>query len=57
MRHVLAHRDLSYAGVDIVDALIAGNLRSHASSNRRFVCADMTRAELPEGDLVLCRDG
>ena len=57
MRHVLAHRDLSYAGVDIVDALIAGNLRSHASSNRRFLCADMTRAELPEGDLVLCRDG
>ena len=57
MRHVLAHRDLSYAGVDIVDALIAANIRSHASSNRRFLCADMTRAELPEGDLVLCRDG
>lgn len=57
MRNVLALRPLAYAGVDIVDELIAANRRSYASRNRRFLCGDMTRADLPEADLVLCRDG
>jgi SAM-dependent methyltransferase len=57
MRGVLAERDLSYTGVDIVDALIAANVREYATANRRFLCADMTRADLPAADLILCRDG
>src|SRR5687768_15236495 len=57
MRHVLAHRDLSYIGIDIVAELIARNVSVHGSANRRFLCSDMTRADLPRADLIICRDG
>lgn len=57
MRHVVADRDLHYTGIDIVEELIAQNRREHAAPNRRFLCADMTRADLPQADLILCRDG
>lgn len=57
MRNVLAHRDLHYTGVDIVEELIAANSDFHGAENRRFLCADMTRAELPQADLIICRDG
>jgi SAM-dependent methyltransferase len=57
MQAILAQRDLSYVGVDIVAELIAGNARTYAAPNRRFLCRDMTRADLPAADLILCRDG
>ena len=57
MRHVLADRDLSYIGIDIVEALVEGNARVHGSPHRRFLCGDITRAELPPSDLIICRDG
>lgn len=57
MRHVLAVRDVTYTGIDIVSELIAGNTRLYATPNRRFLCLDMTRAVLPRADLILCRDG
>lgn len=57
MRQALARRDVSYTGIDIVEELIARNVRLHAAGNRRFVCADMTRSNLPKADLIICRDG
>ena len=57
MRNVLADRDLHYTGIDIVEELIRQNVRLYSGAQRRFVCADMTRADLPNADLVLCRDG
>ena len=57
MRHVLAHRDLAYTGVDIVAELIAANASCYTTETRRFICADMTREQLPKADLILCRDG
>jgi hypothetical protein len=57
MRNVLAGRQLSYTGIDIVHDLIDRNQRVHAAADRSFVCADMTRADLPEADLIICRDG
>jgi hypothetical protein len=57
MRHFLADRPLSYTGVDIVEALIARNVERHASPDCHFVCADLTRADLPRADLIICRDG
>lgn len=57
MRDVLAERDLPYTGIDIVEALIAGSAHRHGAANRRFLCLDMTRADLPAADLILCRDG
>jgi hypothetical protein len=60
MRHVLADRllppPLSYTGIDIVEDLIARNAHRHASASCRFLCADITRADLPRGDLIICRD-
>jgi hypothetical protein len=57
MRNVLADRDLHYTGIDIVEELITRNVRLHSGAQLRFVCADMTRVDLPKADLVLCRDG
>lgn len=57
IRHVLAARDLTYTGVDIVEDLIERNRRVHQDATRRFVCADMSRCDLPPADLILCRDG
>ena len=57
MRTVLAERDVQYTGVDIVEPLIADNLRRYGAPNRRFLCLDMTRDSLPTADLVICRDG
>jgi hypothetical protein len=57
MRTVLAQRTVSYTGVDIVTDLVARNARVHAAAGRRFLCADMTRDELPAADVVICRDG
>lgn len=57
MRHLLARRAVLYTGVDIVEDLIVANAGRHAAVERRFLCADMTRGELPKADLVICRDG
>lgn len=57
MRHVLAGRDLAYTGIDIVGQLVARNASVYGASHRRFLCADMTRAPLPQADLIICRDG
>jgi hypothetical protein len=57
MRNLLERRPLSYVGIDIVAPLIATNSRRYAPSGCRFLCADMTRMELPDADLILCRDG
>jgi SAM-dependent methyltransferase len=57
MRDSIAERDLSYTGVDIVAPLIARNTALHGAGNRQFLCADMTRVDLPQADLILCRDG
>lgn len=57
MRNVLAHRELLYTGVDIVEELIARNSSLHATANRRFLRMDMTRGDLPRADVIICRDG
>lgn len=48
---MLAHRDLEYTGVDIVAELIAANSDLYATATRPFVCADMTRDDLPKASL------
>jgi hypothetical protein len=57
MQDVLAERDLLYTGVDVVEPLIETHSRRHGTATRRFLCADMTQADLPEADLIFCRDG
>jgi len=57
MRNVLADRPLIYTGVDIVEDLIARNVERYGAGDCRFVCADLTRVDLPRADLIICRDG
>jgi SAM-dependent methyltransferase len=51
----IAALGVDYTGVDIVPGLIERNSRSFASEHVRFTCLDITRDELPDGDLALVR--
>jgi SAM-dependent methyltransferase len=55
MREVRLDLD-RYIGVDIVPELIRANQRKYGDGTRRFICLDITRDELPQADLILCRD-
>jgi hypothetical protein len=57
MQAVVAGRDVSYTGIDIVEPLIAENVQRYQTPSCRFLSGDMTRADLPAADLILCRDG
>jgi hypothetical protein len=46
-----------YIGVDVVAAVIDKNNLRYGNDQRRFQLADITQDDLPESDLVLCRDG
>jgi SAM-dependent methyltransferase len=55
----MARTDLggrSYTGVEIVPRLIEELSRTYGDNNRRFVCLDLSKEELPYADLILCRD-
>jgi SAM-dependent methyltransferase len=45
-----------YIGIDIVPELIAANIKHRESPNSEFHVADLTCADLPDCDLILCRD-
>jgi SAM-dependent methyltransferase len=47
---------ISYVGVDIVPQLIEGNRRLYGSETTQFLLCDITRDQLPEVDVILCRD-
>jgi hypothetical protein len=55
----MAQADLSgvdYIGGDIVPTIIERNKHTHSSASRRFVELDLTRDQLPDADVLLCRD-
>jgi len=45
-----------YIGVDIVEELIKANKERYGDPRRHFVCLDLIRDELPQAEIVLCRD-
>jgi hypothetical protein len=45
-----------YVGVDVLTEIIADNKGRHASGQRSFLRADLTRDPLPRADAILCRD-
>ena len=47
---------VTYIGADIVAPLIEKNQRFFTKPHRKFLVADVIRDNLPEVDLVLCRD-
>jgi len=48
--------DIKYIGGDIVPTIVAENQRRYASPLRRFVNLDLTSDQLPDADVLLCRD-
>jgi SAM-dependent methyltransferase len=47
---------IEYVGGDIVPSIVEENKRLHESGSRRFALVDLTRDELPDADVLLCRD-
>jgi len=45
-----------YFGADIVAELVAQNKKLYANEQRQFLIRDITRADLPAVDVILCRD-
>lgn len=55
MRHVDLD-GIDYTGADIVPDLVIANQAAYGTHHRRFIHLDLLRDELPNRDLVLCRD-
>lgn len=45
-----------YIGVDLIEKLIAENLKKYGSENRTFQKRDILKNVLPRAELILCRD-
>ncbi len=48
--------DMQYIGGDIVKSIVANNERIYRDANTSFIHIDITKNELPDVDLWLCRD-
>jgi len=46
----------SYYGADIVPAMIENNQKRYERGNRKFLLLDLVSQDLPQVDLILCRD-
>ncbi len=47
---------IDYTGLDVVKSVINKNKQKYAKSNIRFIHADISKYNLPKGDLLLCKD-
>lgn len=47
---------IQYIGVDIVEDLIATNMRKYSNEQRSFMCLNIISDSLPHADLIFCRD-
>ena len=54
MQHVAIEQN--YVGIDVVDSVIAMNTKLSARPGREFLTRDATADELPDADVVLCRE-
>ena len=51
----IASKRLRYVGVDVVEEVVRRNRDRYGAEGVEFVCLDITRDELPPGDLCLIR--
>ena len=57
--HWMQHVDLSgvtYVGLDIVEEIVAQNVKRHARPGVSFAVQDIPSDPLPEADMIMCRD-
>jgi hypothetical protein len=48
--------DVEYIGADIVASIVESNRRDYGREGRSFIELDLTRDDLPDADVLLCRD-
>ncbi len=53
-RHII-NENIHYEGIDIVDRMIAFHNKKYGSTNVHFLCMDIVKDHLPDGDLCLIR--
>ena len=56
MKEVVANTSVTYVGGDIVKPLIQQLSDTHSSHNVKFIHLDITKSQLPQADLMICRD-
>lgn len=54
MRHL--HAGVRYIGGDVLPELVEANQQQYGGPSRRFARIDLLEDDLPEADLLLCRD-
>ena len=54
MQHLDA--DVTYIGGDVLPELAAANQQRYGDASRSFVTIDLVKDDLPDADLLLCRD-
>jgi hypothetical protein len=47
---------IDYVGGDIVESIVDANRQRYESPTRRFMRVDLTCGQLPDADVILCRD-
>ena len=52
----ILNKELSYIGGDIVQEIIDNNIRKFKRNNIKFIKLDITDENLPDSDLMICRD-
>jgi hypothetical protein len=56
MRHLLPALQVDYIGGDIVGEIVENNRRKFSALGARFIEIDITADDLPQVDLMICRD-
>ena len=46
----------SYIGADIIPEIVASNNKKYASKDRKFMKIDLIKDDIPDADLLFCRD-
>ncbi|MBW4634840.1 MAG: class I SAM-dependent methyltransferase [Iphinoe sp. HA4291-MV1] len=55
MRHIPLS-NITYTGIDVVPEIIEQNQQQYGTSSIRFMTGDITSNDLPQADLIICRD-
>jgi len=50
------HPEIQYTGADIVEPMIVKLQSTDTAENQKFIQLDITRDQLPDTDLIMCRD-
>jgi hypothetical protein len=56
MRLIVADKNITYIGGDIVKPLVERNIELYNSINIKFINIDLTKNQYPYADIMICRD-